>query len=187
MKSQYSSIESERNQLRHELQRVQDENDLLKSYMNRLPSEIEYEKLRQSHQILEDQLKQSHQTNIEYRKEKTQLKKQLITSQHTIAEQTQTIQSHQALAYDKSSLNAKALTIDERKERDEKFEEFNRIIEQLQGRLQEEMNKKQHQQYVNEKNIQTVQSLTENLANKEQTIKEMNVLLRQVECKILHW
>lgn len=153
--------------------------------MNRLPSEIEYEKLRQSHEILSDQLKQSHQTNNEYRQEKIQLKKQLITYQHTIAEQTQTIQSHQALTYEKSFLNAKSLTIDERKERDEKFDEFNRIIEQLKERLQEEITNKKHQTYVNEQNVQTVQSLTDNLAKKEQTIKEMNTLLRQVEfiCK----
>ena len=54
---------------------LQDENDLLKSYMNRLPSEIEYEKLQQSHRILQDQLEQSNQTVTEYRKEKNQLKK----------------------------------------------------------------------------------------------------------------
>ena len=149
--------------------------------MNRLPSEIEHEKLRQSYQILEDQLKQSHQTNVEYRQEKNHLKKQLMTSQHTITEQTQLIQSHQALTMDKVHLNAKSLTIDERKARDEKFFEFNRMIEQLNEQLRKEIENQKHHQHVNENNIRTVQSLSDNLAKKEQTIKEMNTLLRQVD------
>lgn len=154
--------------------------------MNRLPSEIEYEKLRQSYAILEDQLKQSHQTNNEYRQEKNHLKKQLITSQQTIVEQTQMIQTHQALTKDKVHLNAKSLTIDERRERDEKFEEFHRIIEQLNEQLRKEIDSRKHHQHVNENNIRTVQSLTDNLAKKEQTIKEMNTRLRQVQIPLIH-
>ncbi|CAF1566573.1 unnamed protein product, partial [Adineta steineri] len=71
------------------------ENELIKSYMNRLPSEIEYEQLKQSYRILQDQIKQSDQTLVEYRKEKVQLKKQLITYQRNIDEQQQTIKSHE--------------------------------------------------------------------------------------------
>lgn len=173
-------MKSERDNLRQQLQQLQDENDLLRSYMNRLPSEIEYEKLRQSHQILEDQLKQSHQTNTEHRKEKNHLKKQLIAFQHTIVEQTQTIKSHE-LSAEKSPLNAKCLTIDERMERDHKFEEFNRTIEQLKEKLHEEISNKKHHQHVNENNVRTVQSLTNEIAKKEQSVREMTSLLRQVE------
>ena len=176
MEKQFNTIQSERNDLRQQLQHLQNENDLLKSYMNRLPSEIEYEKLRQSYRILEDQLKQSNETNIEYRKEKNQLKKQLITVQQTINEQKQTIKSVEIVPF-----NAKCLTIDERNERDKKFEEFNRIIEQLNERLHEEILNKKQNQYLNENNIQTVQSLTNDIAKKEQTIKEMTSLLRQVD------
>ncbi|CAF4365416.1 unnamed protein product, partial [Rotaria sp. Silwood2] len=134
---QLSIVESERNDLRQQLQHLQDENDLIKSYMNRLPSEIEYQKLQQSHQILEDQLKQSNQTLVDYRKEKNHLKKQLLTYQRTINEQQQTIQSHE-LSTDKSLLNAKCLTIDERIETERKFKEFHQIIQQLNENLNEE-------------------------------------------------
>jgi len=74
-KKKFSLVESERNELRQQLQNLQDENDLIKSYLNRLPSEIEYEKLRQSYKILDDQLKESNQIINEYRKEKNHLKK----------------------------------------------------------------------------------------------------------------
>jgi len=148
--------------------------------MNRLPSEIEYEKLQQSHQILQDQLKQSNQTLMEYRKEKIQLKKQLITYQRNIDEQQQTIQSQEFLT-DKSLLNAKCLTIDERIETEKKFEEFNRIIQQLNEKLNEEKLIRKHDQHLNENNISTVQSLSNNIAKKEENIREMTSLLRQVE------
>jgi hypothetical protein len=151
--------------------------------MNRLPSEIEYEKLQQSHQILQDQLKQSNQTLIEYRKEKIQLKKQLITYQRNIDEQQQTIQSQESLT-DKSLLNAKCLTIDERIETDKKFEEFNRIIQQLNEKLNEEKLIRKHDQHLNENNISTVQSLSNDIAKKEENIREMTSLLRQVEKEI---
>ncbi len=186
MEKQFSSVESERNNLRQQLQHLQDENDHLKSYMNRLPSEIEYQKLRQSYQILEDQFKQSNQMNNEYRKEKSSLKKQLITFQHTIDEQKRTIKTHE-LSTDKSLLNAKCLTIDERKERDQKFEEYNRIIEQLKEKLNEEILNKKQNQHVNENNIRTVQSLTNDIAKKEQTIKEITSLLRQVDLFVNSW
>ncbi len=176
MEKKYSLIESERNNLRQELQHLQDENDLIKSYMNRLPSEIEYEKLRQSHQILEDQLKQSNQTIIEYRKEKNDLKKQIITYE----QKQQTIKSSE-LSSEKILLNTKYLTIDERIERDQKFEELNKIIQQLNEKLNQEKLNKKHDQYLNEKNIQIVQSLTNDITKKEQTINELTNLLRQVD------
>ena len=180
LEQKFSCIESERNTLRQQLQHLEDENDLLKTYMNRLPSEIEYQRLRQSYQILEDQLKLSQQTNVEYRKEKNDLKKQLNTFQHTIIEQTQTIQSHE-LSMDKSHFNAKCLTIDERKERDQTFEELNQIIEQLKEKLTEEISTKKHHQHLNDKNIHTVQSLTNEIAKKEQNIKQITNLVKQVE------
>jgi hypothetical protein len=176
LEKKYSLIESERNNLRQELQHLQDENDLIKSYMNRLPSEIEYEKLRQSHQILEDQLKQSNQTIIEYRKEKNDLKKQIITYE----QKQQTIKSSE-LSSEKILLNTKYLTIDERIERDQKFEELNKIIQQLNEKLNQEKLNKKHDQYLNEKNIQIVQSLTNDITKKEQTINELTNLLRQVD------
>jgi len=176
LEKKYSLIESERNNLRQELQHLQDENDLIKSYMNRLPSEIEYEKLRQSHQILEDQLKQSNQTIIEYRKEKNHLKKQIITYE----QKQQTIKSSE-LSSEKFLLNTKCLTIDERIERDQKFEELNKIIQQLNEKLNQEKLNKKHDQYLNEKNLQIVQSLTNDITKKEQTINELTNLLRQVD------
>jgi chromosome segregation ATPase len=148
--------------------------------MNRLPSEIEYEKLRQSYQILEDQFKQSNQTIIEYRKEKNHLKKQLLTHQHTIDQQKQTIKS-QELSSDKSLLNAKCLTIDERIDRDQKFEELNRIIQQLNIKLNEEILHRKQDQHLIDNNVKTLHSLTNDMAKKEQTIKEMTSLLRQVD------
>jgi len=176
LEKKYSLIESERNNLRQELQHLQNENDLIKSYMNRLPSEIEYEKLRQSHQILEDQLKQSNQTIIEYRKEKNHLKKQIITYE----QKQQTIKSSE-LSSEKFLLNTKCLTIDERIERDQKFEELNKIIQQLNEKLNQEKLNKKHDQYLNEKNLQIVQSLTNDITKKEQTINELTNLLRQVD------
>lgn len=183
------SIENERNDLRERLQRIQDENDLIKTYMNRLPSEIEYEKLRQSHQILEDQLKQSNQTIVEYRKEKVQLKKQLINQQKTILEEKK-----QDLAVAKPLLNEKSLTKDERIERDTKYEEFRRMIEDLKEKLDEESQNRKQNQYLNEKNTKIVQSLTTDLEKKEQGIKELTHLLRQVEifvsidlCSVSFW
>ncbi|CAF3342686.1 unnamed protein product [Rotaria sp. Silwood1] len=178
VEKQLSIVESERNDLRQQLQHLQDENDLIKSYMNRLPSEIEYQKLQQAHQILEDQLKQSNQTLIDYRKEKNYLKKQLLTYQRTINEQQQTIQSHE-LSIDKSLLNAKCLTIDERIETEKKFKEFNQIIQQLNEKLNEEKLNRKHDQYLNENNTCTVKSLSNDIAKKEQIIKEMTNLLRQ--------
>ncbi len=171
-------IESERNNLRQELQHLQNENDLMKSYMNRLPSEIEYEKLRQSYQILEDQLKQSNQIIIEYRKEKNHLKKQLITYEQQIP----IIKSSPSeLSSDKNLLNAKCLTIDERIERDQKYEEFNKIIKELNEKLSKEILNRKHNQHINENNIQIVQALTKDIEKKEQTIKEMTNRLRQVK------
>lgn len=151
----------------------------MKSYMNRLPSEIEYQKLIQSHQILEDQLKQSNQTIFEYRKEKNLLKKQLVTHQSVISEQQQKIKSHE-LSLDKSMLNAKCLTIDERLETEKKFKEFNEIIKQLNEKLNQETLDRKHEQHINENNLQTVQSLTSDITKKEQIIKEMKNQLRQV-------
>ncbi|CAF3817123.1 unnamed protein product [Adineta steineri] len=171
-------VECERNKLRQELQCLQDENELIKSYMNRLPSEIEYEQLKQSYRILQDQLKQSDQTLVEYRKEKVQLKKQLITYQRNIDKQQQTIKSHESLT-DKSMLNAKCLTIDERIETEKKFEEYNRIIQQLNEQLNQEKLNKKHDQHLNESNMRTVDSLSNDIGKKQQTIKEMTNLLRQ--------
>ena len=151
----------------------------MKSYLNRLPSQIEFEKLQQSHRILEDQLKQSNQTLTEYRKEKNQLKKQIIIYKNTIDQQEQTIKS-QELTKDKPLLNAKCLTMDERIETEKKFEEFNKIIQQLNEKLNEEKLNKKHDQHINENNIKTVQSLSNDIAKKEQTIREMTSLLRQV-------
>lgn len=143
--------------------------------MNRLPSEIEYEKLRQSHQILQDQLTQSNQTIIEYRKEKTHLKKQLL-----ISEQQLTKKSSPDLSQEKVLLNAKCLTIDERNERDRKYEEFNHKIQELNEKLNEEKIHQKNYQYLNENNIKTVQSLTNEVLKKEQNIKELTNYLRQV-------
>ncbi|CAF0778928.1 unnamed protein product [Adineta steineri] len=171
-------VECERNKLRQELQCLQDENELIKSYMNRLPSEIEYEQLKQSYRILQDQLKQSDQTLVEYRKEKIQLKKQLITYQRNIDEQQQTIKSHESLT-DKSMLNAKCLTIDERIETEKKFEEYNKIIQQLNEQLNQEKLNKKRDQHLNESNMRTVDSLSNDIGKKQQTIKEMTNLLRQ--------
>ncbi|CAF0778961.1 unnamed protein product [Adineta steineri] len=171
-------VECERNKLRQELQCLQDENELIKSYMNRLPSEIEYEQLKQSYRILQDQLKQSDQTLVEYRKEKIQLKKQLITYQRNIDEQQQTIKSHESLT-DKSILNAKCLTIDEKIETEKKFEEYNRIIQQLNEQLNQEKLNKKHDQHLNESNMRTVDSLSNDIGKKQQTIKEMTNILRQ--------
>ncbi|CAF0805021.1 unnamed protein product [Adineta steineri] len=171
-------VECERNKLRQELQCLQDENELIKSYMNRLPSEIEYEQLKQSYRILQDQLKQSDQTLVEYRKEKIQLKKQLITYQRNIDEQQQTIKSHESLT-DKSMLNAKCLTIDERIETEKKFEEYNKIIQQLNEQLNQGKLNKKHDQHLNESNMRTVDSLSNDIGKKQQTIKEMTNLLRQ--------
>ncbi|CAF1238610.1 unnamed protein product [Rotaria magnacalcarata] len=175
---QLSIVECERNDLRQQLQHLQDENDLIKSYMNRLPSEIEYQKLRQSHQILEDQLKQSNQTVIESRKEKNHLKKQLITYERTINEQQQKIQSHESSS-DKTLLNAKCLTMDERVETEKKFKQLNQTIQQLNEKLNEEKLLRKHDQYLNEINTRTLQSLSNEIAKKEQTIKETTNLLRQ--------
>ena len=185
MEKKLSIVESERNNLRQQLQHLQDENDLIKSYMNRLPSEIEYEKLQQSRQILQDQLKQSNQTVIEYRKEKTHLKKQLITYQRNIDEQQQTIKSQELLT-DKSMLNAKCLTIDERIETEKKFEEFKKIIQELNEKLNEEKLIRKHDQHLNENNIHTVESLSNDVAKKEQSIRQMTSLLRQVVREISH-
>jgi len=176
LEQKFSFVESERNNLRQQLQHLQDENDLIKSYMNRLPSEIEYEKLRQSYQILEDQFKQSNQTIIEYRKEKNHLKKQLLNYETKINEREQIIQSP-----DKSLLNAKCLTIDERIETEKKFQEFNQIIQQLNEKLNSEIFNNKHNQHLHDNNLQTVQSLTNDIAKKEQTIREMKNLLRQVK------
>ena len=164
---------------------LQDENDLLKSYMNRLPSEIEYEKLQQSHRILQDQLEQSNQTVTEYRKEKNQLKKQLITYQRRIDEQQQqsSIKSHESIS-DQSIFNAKCLTIDERIETQKKFEELNKVIQQLNEQLNKERSNRKHDQHLNETNVHTVESLSIDLAKKEQTIKEMTNLLRQVKPRV---
>lgn len=159
---------------------LQDENDLIKSYMNRLPSEIEYEKLQQSHQILQDQLEQSNQTVTEYRKEKIQLKKQLVTYQRRIDEQQPSMKSQESVS-DQSVFNAKCLTIDERIETQKKFEELNRIIQQLKEQINQERSDRKHDQRLNETNIHTVESLSNDLAKKEQTIKEMTNLLRQVK------
>ncbi|CAF3528436.1 unnamed protein product [Rotaria socialis] len=175
---QLSIVECERNDLRQQLQHLQDENDLIKSYMNRLPSEIEYQKLKQSHQILEDQLKQSSQTVIESRKEKNHLKKQLITYERTINEQQQKIQLHESSS-DKTLLNAKCLTMDERVETEKKFKQFNQTIQQLNEKLNEEKLLRKHDQYLNETNTRTLQSLSNEIAKKEQTIKETTHLLRQ--------
>jgi len=177
-----SIVESERNNLRQQLQHLQDENDLMKSYLNHLPSQIEYQKLQQSHQILDDQLKQSNQTLIEYRKEKNQLKKQIIIYKNTIDQQEQTIKS-QELTKDKPLLNAKCLTMDERIETEKKFEEFNKIIQQLNEKLNQEKLNKKHDSHINDNNIRTVQSLSNDIAKKEQTIREMTTLLRQVDIK----
>ncbi|CAF1149642.1 unnamed protein product [Adineta ricciae] len=173
-------VESDRDDLRRRLQILQDENDLLKSYMNRLPSEIEYEKLQQSHRILQDQLEQSNQTVTEYRKEKNQLKKQLVTYQRRIDEQQQqfSIKSQESMS-DQSIFNAKCLTIDERIETQKKFEELNKIIQQLNEQLNKEKSNRKHDQHLNETNVHTVESLSIDLAKKEQTIKEMTNLLRQ--------
>ncbi len=176
LEQKFSFVESERNNLRQQLQHLQDENDLIKSYMNRLPSEIEYEKLRQSYQILEDQFKQSNQTIIEYRKEKNHLKKQLLNYETKINEREQIIQSP-----DKSLLNAKCLTIDERIETEKKFQEFNQIIQQLNEKLNVEIFNNKHNQHLHDNNLQTVQSLTNDISKKEQTIREMKNLLRQVK------
>ena len=138
--------------------------------------------------MLEDQLKQSNQINNEYRKEKNSLKKQLTVSQNTIEEQKHTIKTRE-LSMDKSLLNAKCLTIDERKERDMKFEELNRIIGQLKEELTHEMINKKQSQHLNENNIRTVQSLTNEISKKEQTIKEVTGFLRQVMIysRIFYW
>jgi hypothetical protein len=148
--------------------------------MNRLPSDIEYQRLQQSHQILEDQLQQSKQTIVEYQKEKHQLKKQMITYQRTIDEQQQTIKTHDKSS-EKSLLNAKCLTIDERLETKNKFEEFKIIIEQLNEKLNEEKLNRKHDQHLNENNMHTVESLSNDIAKKEQIIREMTSLLRQVD------
>ncbi|CAF1555867.1 unnamed protein product [Adineta ricciae] len=173
-------VENDRDDLRRRLQILQDENDLLKSYMNRLPSEIEYEKLQQSHRILQDQLEQTNQTVAEYRKEKNELKKQLFTCQRRIDEQQQqsSIKSHESMS-DQSIFNAKCLTIDERIETQKKFEELNKIIQQLNEQLNKERSNRKHDQHLNETNVHTVESLSIDLAKKEQTIKELTNLLRQ--------
>lgn len=172
-------VESERNDLRQQLQRLQDENDLIKSYMNRLPSEIEYQKLKQSHQILEEQLKQSNQTTTEYRKEKNDLKKQILAHQRKIDEQQQKIQSHES-SMNTILLNAKCLTMDERVETEKKFKELNQIVQQLNEKLNEEKLNRKHEQHLNENNSRTLKSLSNDITQKEQKIKEMTCLLRQV-------
>jgi hypothetical protein len=159
----------------------------MKSYLHHLPSQIEYQKLQQSHQILEDQLKQSNQTVIEYRKEKTQLKKQLISNQQTIDQQQQQIIKSQELSADKVLLNAKCLTIDERIETEKKFEEFHKLVQQLSEKLNEEKITRKRDQHLNENNIRTVQSLSNDVAKKEQTIREMTSRLRQVNTKNIHY
>ncbi|UJR33912.1 hypothetical protein I4U23_021331 [Adineta vaga] len=174
-----SIVENDRTNLRQQLQLLQDENDLIKSYMNRLPSEIEYEKLQQSHRILQDQFEQSNQTITEYRKEKNQLKKQFIIYQRQMDEQQQYSMKSQETLSDKSMFNAKCLTIDERIETQKKFEEFNKTIQQLNQQLNEEKSNRKHDQRLNETNIHTVESLSNELAKKEQTIKEITSLLRQ--------
>lgn len=177
LEKRYSLVESERNNLRQELQNLQNENDLIKTYMNRLPSEIEYEKLKQSYQILQDQYKQSNQTIVEYRKEKNHLKKQILIYEQ---QQQQSIKKSSDLSEEKILLNAKCLTVDERNERDKKYEEFNQIIQQLNEKLNEENISLKQYQNLNENNIKTVQSLTNDLKKKEQFIKDLTNQLRQV-------
>ena len=148
--------------------------------MNRLPSEIEYEQLRQNYQILENQLQQSNQTIVDYRKEKVQLKKQL-SQQETFLEQQKQLINKQESTMNKPLLNEKSLTKDERIERDEKYQQFTNIIENLNQKLNEEIQNRKQNQYLNEKNLKIVQSLTNELEKKEQNIKELTNLIRQVE------
>jgi hypothetical protein len=147
--------------------------------MNRLPSEIEYERLQQAHRILQDQLEQSNQTVAEYRKEKTDLKRQLITRQRQIEEQ-QSAKSQESIV-DKSMLNAKCLTMDERIQTEKKFAEMNLIIQQLNDQLNEAKRNRKEDQRLNENNVRTVESLANDVAKKEQSIREMTNLLRQVK------
>ena len=179
MEKKYCTVESERNDLRRELQHVQDENELMKTYMNRLPSDIEYQKLQQSFQILEDQFKQSKQTLAEHRQEKNQLKKLLTTYQQTIDDQERKLQT-MPVASDPSMFNAKCLTIDERVENEKQLEHLKKIIRELNETLHQEQQTRKEQQYLQETNQRTVQSLSNEIDKKEQTIKEISGLLRQV-------
>lgn len=149
--------------------------------MNRLPSEIEYERLQQSHRILQDQLEQSNQTVSDYRKEKTQLKKQLIAQQRQMDEQQQqhSIKSQESIA-DKSMFNAKCLTMDERVQTEKKFDELNETIRQLKQQLDEEKSCRKEDRRLNENNMRTVESLANEMAKKEQCIKDLTRLSRQV-------
>lgn len=178
LEQKYQSIELERTNLRQKLQQLENENDLLKSYMNRLPSEIEYEKLRQDYQILENQLKQSNQTIVDYRKEKVLLKKQLIQQENLLEQQKHTIEKHD-LSINKSLCNEKSLTKDERIERDEKYQQFTNLIENLNQKLNDEIKNRKQSQYLNEKNLKIVQSLSNELESKEKNIKDLTNLVRQ--------
>ena len=151
----------------------------MKSYINRLPSDVEHEKLQQSYRILEGQLKQSEQTLIDYRKDKQQLKKQLVTYQKTLDEQREQIKAAERCS-EPAMFNAKCLSIDERIETDKKFTELNRTIQELNEKLNDERLQRQHDHRLNESNIRTVESLSNAIAKSEQTIREMTALLRQV-------
>ena len=151
----------------------------MKSYINRLPSDVEHEKLQQSYRILEDQWKQSQQTLLDYRRDKHQLKMQLVAYQQTIDEQRDQIKSAQRCS-EPAMLNAKCLSIDERIETEKKFAELNRTIEELNDKLNDERAQRQHHHQLNESNIRTVESLSNAVAKSEQTIREMTALLRQV-------
>lgn len=147
--------------------------------MNRLPSDIEYQKLQQSFQILDDQFKQSKQTLAEHRKEKNQLKKLLVTYQQTIDDQERKLQT-MPVASDPSMFNAKCLTIDEKVENEKQLEHLKKIIRELNDTLNQEKQHRKEQQYLQETNQRTVQSLSNEIDKKEQTIKETSGLLRQV-------
>jgi chromosome segregation ATPase len=176
-----STNEFERDELRRQLQHVQDENERMKSYIDRLPSDIEYQRVRQSHRILEEQLKQSNEMIADYRNEKNILKTKLTSSQQIIDEQRQRrATSNDCAPSDAIMFNAKCFTVDERIAAEQQCEHLRRTIDELTRKLTEEKSQRKQQEYLQDNNRCTVQSLSNDIAERQRTIKEMTSLLRQV-------
>lgn len=178
-----TTVRRERDEFRRKLQQVQDENDLMKSYMNRLPTEIEYEQLKQRCKILEDQLRVSKESIEESRDEKILLKNQLKLFQGKLVEQKEKIENLSKLEENPLNYGAKYLTMDERAEVEKEMENLRKLIADLNGKLNEEKLRRREEKNVEEKNRAIVENLSKEIRSKEEEIQKLKILLRQVRKK----
>lgn len=170
-----SFVEKSRNEIRRDAEKLQNENELMKTYLSRLPSEIEFEKVRETLKIYEEKLKNAEETIEELREEKFRLKTRLKLVEEERREIPKT-----NVQIDSTKFNTKILSIDERREKEKQIEILTKNLHELQMKIDEEKLEEKRQKNLQEQNEKTLEFLSMNVAEKEEKIRHLTSLLRQV-------